>query len=109
MKKRIINILTLAALLSLGSFTMNAAGTPKNDVGGKIKRAVSLPEELKTPGFAQKVKVAFVMDAKGCVAQVAANTINLPLKQNIESQFKQLSLPELKAGTYNVEIDFIVY
>ena len=109
MKKRIINILTLAALLSLGSFTMKAAGTPKNDVSGKIKRAVSLPEELKIPGFAQKVKVAFVLDAKGCVEQVAANTLNLAFKQKLESQFKQIALPELKAGTYSVEIDFIVY
>ncbi len=104
--------IVLATLFSLGFLTVSAAGTPKNEtntVREKIQRAVSLPEQLKNPGFSQKVKVSFILDAGGCVQAVAANTTNLVLKQKLENQFKTIALPELKAGTYNVEINFNVY
>ncbi len=110
-----VKTLFLAGLLSLGFLTATAAaGTPKGEttastVRQKITRAVSLPEELKNPGFAQKVKVAFELDTKGNVQAVVANTPNAVLKQNLESQFKKIALPELKAGAYNVEINFNVY
>jgi len=113
-KAQKIKTLTLAALLSLGSLALSAAGVPKekNEVGGvrqKIQHAVSLPEELKNPGFNQKVKVSFILNKEGNVEVVAANTANPKLKQSLESQFKQICFTGLAAGTYNVEINFFVY
>ena len=111
MKK--LKTIALASILSLGFLSLSAAGTPKNNnaasVSQKIKHAVSLPEELKTPGYSQKVKVSFIIDLSGKVTEVAANTRNLALKQNLENQFKQIVLNELQPGTYNVEINFNVY
>lgn len=110
MKTKTLKTLALAALMSLGLAASAApAYTGNNDVTQKIKNSIRLPEELKTPGFAQKVKVAFVISSNGKVESVAANTKNSLLKQKVEQQFKQLALPELSAGTYHVELDFIVY
>jgi outer membrane biosynthesis protein TonB len=112
MKTHTLKTLTLAALMSLGLAASAASVTPttgNNNVAQKIKNSIRLPEELKNSGFTQKVKVSFVMNANGKVADVAANTKNLLLKQNVEEQFKQLTFPELSAGTYNLELDFIVY
>jgi hypothetical protein len=113
MKTKTLKTLTLAALLSLGLAASAASGTKtnsgNNDVTQKIKNSIRLPEELKTPGFTQKVKVSFVMAANGKVETVTANTKNLLLKQRVEEQFAKLALPELQAGTYHVELDFIVY
>lgn len=109
-----LKTLTLLAFLSLGSISLSAAGAPKHDnnsvtVREKIQRAVSLPEELKTPGFTQNVKVSFILDEKGKVTEVAAQTTNPALKQKLENQFKQIAFTELKAGTYHIALDFIVY
>ena len=108
MKK--LKTITLATLLSLGFLLLSAAGTPKHEnVREKIQHAVSLPAELKNPGYSQKVKVAFVLDNAGKVIEAVASTINLSLKHSLENQFRQLVLTELQAGTYNVEINFNVY
>lgn len=112
MNTKTLKTLALAAFLSLG--LISATASPLNNdhpamIGQKIKQAVSLPQELKTAGFSQKVKVSFVLNAQGCVESVAANTSNRVLKQKLEDQFMQLALPELKAGTYNVELNFNVY
>ena len=109
-----LKTLALAALLSLGSLSLSAAGAPKsgNEVNGvrqKIQQAVSLPEELKTPGSNLKVKVSFSLNKAGNVEAVAANTSNPVLKQSLENQFKQIRFSDLAAGTYNVEINFFVY
>lgn len=113
MRTKTLKTLALAALISLGLAAKAASGTPAipsdKAVTQKIKQSIHLPEELKSPGFSQNVKVSFVLCTNGQVQTVAANTRNLLLKQKIEQQFKQLALPELAAGTYNVELDFIVY
>ena len=113
MKTTKLKTLALAAMLSLCSLSLSAAGIPKssNTIGvrEKIQHAVSLPGELKKAGYTQKVKVSFVLDQNGKVAEVAASTSNKVLKQSLEDQFKQIVLTELKAGTYKVEINFNVY
>ncbi len=113
MKTKTLKTFTLAAILSLGFLSLSAAGTPKsesaNSARQKIQHAVSLPQELKNPGYAQKVKVSFVLDATGKIQEVGANTNNPALKRAIEKQFKQIVLSELQAGAYNVELNFNVY
>jgi hypothetical protein len=105
--------IALAAILSFGFLSVSVAGTPKSDnscaVRQKIQHAVSLPGELKNPGYSQKVKVSFVLDVSGKVKEVAANTKNPMLKKTLENQFRQIVLSELQAGTYNVELNFNVY
>lgn len=113
MNTKTLKTFALAALMSLGLTASPAPASPANpsdnSVAKKIQNAIRLPEELKSTGFTQKVKVSFVTNAKGEVEAVAANTKNLLLRQNVEQQFKALSFTELPAGTYNVELDFIVY
>lgn len=112
MKTLKLKTLTLAALLTFGFLTGTAGNPNKADTGlvrQKIQHGVSLPEELKQPGFNQKVKVSFVLDKSGNVKEVAASTADKALKKTLESQFKQMVLNELQAGTYNVEINFNVY
>ena len=113
MKTKSLKTLALAALLSCGFLSLSAAGTPKsasaNAVRQKIQHAVSLPQELKTPGYSQKVKVSFSLDAAGKIQEVGASAKNAVLKQAIENQFKQIVLSELQAGTYSVELNFNVY
>lgn len=107
--------LVLATTLSLGLISAKAAETPNAgktcaSVQQTIMQSVSLPAELKNPGFKQNVKVAFMMNAAGNVDVVVARTENQLLKQSIENQFKQLCFSGLQAGvTYNVEINFNVY
>lgn len=109
--KKVIKTTALALLLSLGFLSASAAGTPKtgNAVGARIKQNLSIPEELKNPGFSQEVKVSFKLNAQGGVEQVIANTGNTLLKSKIEKQFGQIAFPELQAGVYSVVINFNVY
>jgi len=112
MSTKTLKTLALATFLSLGF--LSAVARPLNNdhpsmISQKIKQAISLPQELKTAGFSQKVKVSFVLNAQGGIESVAASTSNLVLKQKLENQFRQLVLSELKAGTYNVELNFNVY
>ena len=107
--------LTLSCLLVFGLTSAASAHNPAEgrtnakSISKKIEASVSLPKELRTPGFSQKVKVFFTVDAKGNVNYGAAATKNAELKKSIEMQFKQICFTELKANTaYNVEIKFIV-
>jgi hypothetical protein len=109
--KKTMKTTVLALLLSLGFLSASAAGAPKTGsaVGAKIKQTLSIPEELKNPGFSQEVKVSFKLNAKGGVEQVIASTGNQLLKSKIEKQLSQIAFPELQAGVYNVVINFNVY
>ena len=107
--------ITLSCLLVLGLAVTASANTPiiggidAEGISKKIEAAVSLPKELRTPGFSQKVKIVFTVDEKGNVNYEAAATKNPELKKAIESQFKQMSFAELTPNTaYNVVINFIV-
>jgi hypothetical protein len=107
--------ITLSCLLVFGLVTTVAAGTPTiggtdaESISKKIGAAISLPKELRTSGFSQKVKIFFTVDEKGNVNYEAAATKNAELKKAIDTQFKQLSFAELTPNTaYNIVINFIV-
>jgi len=101
-KDQILKMSSVCAFVLMSSFSTASNLTTGNDgiIGTEktIKRHMSFPNVIWKKNSSEKVEVVFTTNEKGKVNFVIAKTANQNLKNEIEKEFSELTLLEIKSN-----------